>query len=40
MIGDWRRVFPEGRGVSEVKIKDIYTVGDDPDSVAAGEPGN
>jgi transcriptional regulator with XRE-family HTH domain len=40
VIGDWRRVFPEGRGVSEVKIKDTYTVGDDTDSVAAGEPGD
>ncbi|KUF19228.1 helix-turn-helix domain-containing protein [Streptomyces silvensis] len=27
VIGDWRRVFPEGRGVTEVKIKDIYTAG-------------
>ncbi|MDV9189404.1 helix-turn-helix transcriptional regulator [Streptomyces sp. SR27] len=25
VIGDWRRVFPEGRGVSEVKVKDVYT---------------
>ena len=23
VIGDWRRVFPEGRGVTEVKVKDI-----------------
>ncbi|MEU3220551.1 helix-turn-helix domain-containing protein [Streptomyces sp. NPDC006971] len=29
VIGDWRRVFPEGRGVSEVKVKDTYTVDDD-----------
>ncbi|MEU9759145.1 helix-turn-helix domain-containing protein [Streptomyces sp. NPDC047985] len=29
VIGDWRRVFPEGRGVSEVKVKDTYTAGDD-----------
>ncbi|MHC3467274.1 helix-turn-helix domain-containing protein [Streptomyces sp. 7R007] len=29
VIGDWRAVFPEGRGVSEVKVKDVYTVGDD-----------
>lgn len=28
VTGDWRRVFPEGRGVSEVKVKDVYTVGD------------
>ncbi|MGW2082920.1 helix-turn-helix domain-containing protein [Streptomyces sp. NPDC001939] len=27
VTGDWRRVFPEGRGVSEVKVKDIYTAG-------------
>ncbi|MET9378529.1 helix-turn-helix transcriptional regulator [Streptomyces sp. NPDC002992] len=25
VIGDWRRVFPEGRGVTEVKVKDVYT---------------
>ncbi|MFI9758794.1 helix-turn-helix domain-containing protein [Streptomyces sp. NPDC051963] len=29
VIGDWRRVFPEGRGVSDVKLKDVYTVGED-----------
>ncbi|MDX6364317.1 MAG: hypothetical protein QOC85_3327 [Streptomyces sp.] len=29
VIGDWRQVFPEGRGVSEVKIKDTYAVGGD-----------
>ncbi|KOV80249.1 MULTISPECIES: helix-turn-helix domain-containing protein [unclassified Streptomyces] len=27
VIGDWRAVFPEGRGVSEVKVKDVYGVG-------------
>ncbi|GAA0917965.1 helix-turn-helix domain-containing protein [Streptomyces thermoalcalitolerans] len=27
VIGDWRTVFPEGRGVTEVKVKDVYTVG-------------
>ncbi|GAA1013208.1 helix-turn-helix domain-containing protein [Streptomyces thermogriseus] len=27
VIGDWRAVFPEGRGVTEVKVKDVYTVG-------------
>ncbi|MFF4763199.1 helix-turn-helix domain-containing protein [Streptomyces sp. NPDC001292] len=27
VIGDWRAVFPEGRGVTEVKVKDAYTVG-------------
>ncbi|MFJ8948177.1 helix-turn-helix domain-containing protein [Streptomyces sp. NPDC102395] len=25
VIGDWRRVFPEGRSVTEVKVKDTYT---------------
>ncbi|MEU3244426.1 MULTISPECIES: helix-turn-helix domain-containing protein [unclassified Streptomyces] len=30
VIGDWRAVFPEGRGVTEVKVKDVYTVGTDP----------
>lgn len=25
--GDWRAVFAEGRGVTEVKVKDTYTVG-------------
>jgi len=29
VIGDWRAVFPEGRGVTEVKVKDVYTVGAD-----------
>ncbi|MFC9386701.1 helix-turn-helix domain-containing protein [Streptomyces venezuelae] len=29
VIGDWRRVFPEGRGVSEVKVKDVYSAQDD-----------
>lgn len=29
VIGDWRRVFPEGRGVTEVKVKDFYTAGTD-----------
>jgi hypothetical protein len=27
IIGDWRRVFPEGRSVTEVKVKDTYTAG-------------
>ncbi|MEU6146183.1 helix-turn-helix transcriptional regulator [Streptomyces sp. NPDC047081] len=27
VIGDWRKVFPEGRGVTEVKVKDVYHVG-------------
>lgn len=30
VIGDWRAVFPEGRGVTEVKVKDVYTVGKGP----------
>ncbi|MCF3105341.1 helix-turn-helix domain-containing protein [Streptomyces roseoverticillatus] len=29
VIGDWRGVFPEGRGVAEVKVKDTYTAGAD-----------
>ncbi|MFJ5310112.1 helix-turn-helix transcriptional regulator [Streptomyces sp. NPDC088350] len=38
VVGDWRRVFPEGRGVSEVKVKDVYTVGTaSTDPVAAGQ---
>ncbi|MFE7029102.1 helix-turn-helix domain-containing protein [Streptomyces sp. NPDC057621] len=27
VIGDWRRVFTEGRDVTEVKVKDTYTAG-------------
>lgn len=27
VIGDWRAIFPEGRGVTEVKVKDVYTIG-------------
>ncbi|GAA3487723.1 helix-turn-helix domain-containing protein [Streptomyces cremeus] len=30
VIGDWHQVFPEGRGVTEVKVKDAYTVGTEP----------
>ncbi|PZT71617.1 MULTISPECIES: helix-turn-helix domain-containing protein [unclassified Streptomyces] len=38
VIGDWRRVFPEGRGVFEVKVKDVYTIGTEPaDPAAAGQ---
>ncbi|MFD4834334.1 helix-turn-helix domain-containing protein [Streptomyces uncialis] len=38
VIGDWRRVFPEGRGVTEVKVKDTYTVGTTTeDHTTAGE---
>ncbi|MFG2352023.1 helix-turn-helix domain-containing protein [Streptomyces phaeochromogenes] len=36
VAGDWRAVFPEGRGVTEVKVKDVYTVGTGPG--AATEP--
>ncbi|MFD5716273.1 helix-turn-helix domain-containing protein [Streptomyces sp. NPDC127036] len=31
VIGDWRAVFPEGRGVAEVKVKDTYAIGGDGD---------
>ncbi|MEV5016645.1 multiprotein-bridging factor 1 family protein [Streptomyces sp. NPDC053780] len=34
VIGDWRAVFPEGRGLTEVKVKDLYAVGADPGSGA------
>ncbi|MGX1676305.1 helix-turn-helix domain-containing protein [Streptomyces sp. NPDC055400] len=27
VIGNWHSVFPEGRGVTEVKVKDTYTAG-------------
>ncbi|MFJ8957629.1 helix-turn-helix transcriptional regulator [Streptomyces sp. NPDC102381] len=38
VIGDWRRVFPEGRGVTEVKPKDVYTAGIPyEDTAQAGE---
>ncbi|MCG7205649.1 helix-turn-helix transcriptional regulator [Streptomyces arenae] len=30
VTGDWRAVFPEGRGVAEVKVKDVYAVGAEP----------
>ncbi|WP_409236287.1 helix-turn-helix domain-containing protein [Streptomyces sp. PA5.6] len=29
VIGDWQSIFPEGRSVAEVKVKDRYTVGHD-----------
>ncbi|MEU3795766.1 helix-turn-helix domain-containing protein [Streptomyces fructofermentans] len=32
VTGDWRAVFPEGRGVTEVKVKDVYTVDAAPDT--------
>ncbi|MFI6644770.1 helix-turn-helix domain-containing protein [Streptomyces sp. NPDC050504] len=31
VIGDWRGVFTEGRGVTEVKVKDVYTAGAETD---------
>ncbi|MFF7843993.1 helix-turn-helix domain-containing protein [Streptomyces ossamyceticus] len=37
VIGDWHRVFPEGRGVFEVKVKDVYTVGAAPADPAAAQ---
>ncbi|MFE6667580.1 helix-turn-helix domain-containing protein [Streptomyces sp. NPDC057697] len=37
VIGDWHRVFPEGRGVTEVKTKDTYTAGSDDTEDLAGE---
>ncbi|MFF4805588.1 helix-turn-helix domain-containing protein [Streptomyces sp. NPDC001351] len=30
VIGDWRAVFPEGRGVTEVKVKEVYAVDTKP----------
>ncbi|MFD9902899.1 helix-turn-helix domain-containing protein [Streptomyces sp. NPDC059063] len=38
LIGDWQRVFPEGRGVTEVKVKDTYTAGTDPHTELPGRP--
>ncbi|MCC3773002.1 transcriptional regulator, partial [Streptomyces sp. UNOC14_S4] len=38
VAGQWQHVFPEGRGVTEVKVKDVYTVGTAEDPTAAGEP--
>lgn len=29
VIGDWRRIFEEGRGVIQAKVKDTYTAGAD-----------
>ncbi|WP_326770481.1 helix-turn-helix domain-containing protein (plasmid) [Streptomyces sp. NBC_01591] len=37
VIGDWHRVFPEGRGVTEVKMKDTYTAGSSDTEDMAGE---
>ncbi|MFK4144742.1 helix-turn-helix domain-containing protein [Streptomyces sp. NPDC004065] len=40
VIGDWRQVFAEGRGVSEVKVKDTYTVGEEDPAPAAPDDGD
>ncbi|MEV5201348.1 helix-turn-helix domain-containing protein [Streptomyces sp. NPDC053720] len=42
VIGDWHRVFPEGRGVTEVKMKDVYTAGVDvvEDAENTGDTGD
>ncbi|MFI5773772.1 helix-turn-helix domain-containing protein [Streptomyces sp. NPDC051658] len=37
VIGDWHRVFPEGRGVTEVKMKDTYTAGSGDTEDMSGE---
>ncbi|MFJ4709402.1 helix-turn-helix domain-containing protein [Streptomyces anulatus] len=37
VIGDWRRVFPEGRGVTEAKAKDTYTVGSNAEASTGEE---
>ncbi|WP_037864107.1 helix-turn-helix domain-containing protein [Streptomyces sp. NRRL S-340] len=37
VTGDWRGVFPEGRGLTEVKVKDTYTV-EAEDGTPAGVP--
>jgi len=37
VIGDWRRVFPEGRSVTEVKVKDTYTAGTDTEASTGQE---
>ncbi|GAA0445110.1 helix-turn-helix transcriptional regulator [Streptomyces sp. NPDC046215] len=37
VIGDWRSVFPEGRGVTEVKVKDTYTAGTDAGTDAGSD---
>ncbi|WP_432189870.1 helix-turn-helix domain-containing protein [Streptomyces sp. Tue6028] len=39
VTGDWRAVFPEGRGVAEVKVKDVYTVGTSQDQAAQDPDG-
>lgn len=37
VLGDWRSVFPEGRGVAEVKVKDVYEAGAAVDEDAGEE---
>lgn len=39
VIGDWRRVFAEGRGVAEVKVKDTYIAGTDTGHTETEEEG-
>ncbi|MER5450894.1 helix-turn-helix transcriptional regulator [Streptomyces sp. NPDC002764] len=39
VIGDWRAVFEEGRGLTEVKVKDVYVVGAGPYSDPRTEDG-
>ncbi|MFC8198254.1 helix-turn-helix domain-containing protein [Streptomyces sp. NPDC057298] len=39
VTGDWHAVFPEGRGVTEVKVKDTYTVGTGPSTCAEPSEG-
>ncbi|WP_415952962.1 helix-turn-helix domain-containing protein [Streptomyces sp. KLOTTS4A1] len=35
VAGDWRQLFTEGRAVTEVKVKDVYTLGDEPHDLPA-----
>ncbi|MGH4033359.1 helix-turn-helix domain-containing protein [Actinomycetota bacterium Odt1-20B] len=37
VIGDWQHVFAEGRGVTEVKVKDVYAIGTGPQQDLASE---
>ncbi|MGP4088763.1 helix-turn-helix domain-containing protein [Streptomyces sp. KR55] len=37
VIGDWKSVFPEGRGVTEVKVKDVYRIGAESDPAEESE---
>ncbi|WAU82330.1 helix-turn-helix domain-containing protein [Streptomyces sp. Qhu-G9] len=39
VTGDWHAVFPEGRGVTEVKVKDTYTVSAGPSATAEPSDG-